>query len=479
VSADDGELRLPIKLDAASNGEFAPVALPAWCVTANRLARERTDANARRLGLPRRRFLLSACGAATTLLALGEACARAGRSGGAFELPPESAFEPALAEAMLGGSELIFDVQNHHVAPERPWRERSAFWDRTIRAFPFADCGLPDPIGCFSARQYVKEVFADSDTTMAVLSFVPEPDRDAAPLRIEEAAATRAIVDSMEGTGRLLIHGAVHPGFPGELERMEELAARWKVAAWKTYTQYGPGGRGYRLDDEKLGIPFLEKARALGVRVVCVHKGFPLPGMAYEHSLCDDVGRAAKLFPDLHFLVYHSGFETQTVEGPYDPARARSGTDSLVRALEQNGIAPGSNVYAELGSTWRYLMRDPTQAAHALGKLLRAAGEDNLLWGTDSIWYGSPQDQIQAFRTFQISEALRERHGYPELTPRLRAKIFGENALRPYGIAKDDALRRAAHARAKLPAEARDPGFETHGPRTRREFLRFLRESRC
>ena len=48
-------------------------------------------------------------------------------------------------------------------------------------------------------------------------------------------------------------------------------------------------------------------------------------------------------------------------------------------------------------------MRDPDSAAHAMGKLFKHVGEDNVLWGTDSIWYGSPQDQIQAFRTFQIS----------------------------------------------------------------------------
>ncbi len=46
----------------------------------------------------------------------------------------------------------------------------------------------------------------------------------------------------------------------------------------------------------------------------------------------------------------------------------------------------GANVYAELGSTWRFLMRDPDSAAHALGKLLLHLGEDNILWGTDSIW---------------------------------------------------------------------------------------------
>ena len=57
-----------------------------------------------------------------------------------------------------------------------------------------------------------------------------------------------------------------------------------------------------------------------------------------------------------------------------------------------------------------------------------------MLWGTDSIWYGSPQDQIQAFRTFQIAPQLRERFGYAEITPSLRAKIFGLNAARVYGL---------------------------------------------
>jgi uncharacterized protein len=56
-------------------------------------------------------------------------------------------------------------------------------------------------------------------------------------------------------------------------------------------------------------------------------------------------------------------------------------------------------------------MRDPEQAAHVLGKLLRHVGEDNVLWGTDCIFYGSPQDQIQAFRAFRISAEFQERYG--------------------------------------------------------------------
>ena len=102
-------------------------------------------------------------------------------------------------------------------------------------------------------------------------------------------------------------------------------------------------------------------------------------------------------------------------------------------------------------------------------------GEDNVLWGTDSIWYGSPQDQIQAFRTFQIADALAQRHGYPKLTPALRAKVFGRNALALYPV-PDDVLRhhlprdRVARERESY-LERPDPSFLTYGPKTRREFL--------
>jgi predicted TIM-barrel fold metal-dependent hydrolase len=192
------------------------------------------------------------------------------------------------------------------------------------------------------------------------------------------------------------------------------------------------GGQGILLDDE-VGIRFIEKARALGIRNIAVHKGLPFGPKSYEHSTCADVGRAAKRFPDVNFLIYHSGFVAEKKEGPYDPKRT-DGIDALVTSLQENNVKPGANVYAELGSTWRFLMRDPDSAAHALGKLFKACGEDNVLWGTDSIWYGSPQDQIQAFRTFQIAPELRAKHGYPEITPALRAKVFGLNAVKIYPV---------------------------------------------
>jgi hypothetical protein len=122
------------------------------------------------------------------------------------------------------------------------------------------------------------------------------------------------------------------------------------------------------------------------------------------------------------------------LSAPYDPAHATRGVDTLIKSVEANGIGRNANVYAELGSTWRFVMGDPTTAAHLLGKLLKYIGEDNVLWGTDSIWYGSPQDQIQVFRSFQIAPSLIEAHGYPELTPSLKRKVFGLNGARVYGI---------------------------------------------
>jgi predicted TIM-barrel fold metal-dependent hydrolase len=480
---DPDGLRLPIKLDSTSNGEFEPVPLSPVNRAANRLAREAATANARRAGLNRREFLISACGAASTLLAFNAANAAAGKTGGRYELPADAALDPELAAAALEGGEFIFDVQGHYVNPTGAWLEGLPADSRPLSFAPKTGCALATQPGarsylqCLGPEEFIKDVFLDSDTDMMVLSFVPSR-ADAEPLTIEEADATRRIIDEMEGSHRLLLHGRVNPNQDGDIARMDELAGRWGVSAWKTYTQWGPDGRGFYLSDEDTGIPFIEKARALGVKVICIHKGIPFGEQSYEHSQCRDIGVVAKAFPDVDFIVYHSGFVPGRAEGPYRARGEVDGIDTLVRSLLDNGVPPNSNVYAELGSTWRFLMRDPDQAAHGLGKLLRYVGEDNVLWGTDSIWYGSPQDQIQAFRSFQISEALQETHGYPSITPELRAKVFGLNATRPYRIDAAEASRRASndalerHRRAYR--ERPDPHFLTRGPRNRREFLNLL-----
>ena len=445
--------RLPIKLDSTSNGEFEPIPLTAHEKGMNALAQSWAGENAKRLGLERRAFMVSACGAASTLLAFNAANAAAGRSGGFYELEQVAALDPEVAFEQLGGREFVFDVQGHFVGQHGLGRS-----------------------GLGGAEKFIKDIFLDSDTDMMVLSFIPSR-REKELLTIQEADEVRRIVDQMEGTQRLLIHGRANPNQPGDLEGMDELAEVWGVSAWKCYTQWGPDGRGFFLHDD-IGLRMIEKARALGVKNICVHKGLPFGRKSYEHSLCGDIGVVAKMFPDVNFLVYHSGFIASEPEGPYDPARGE-GVDALIRSVEENGIARNANVYAELGSTWRRVMRDPDSAAHTLGKLLKHIGEQNLLYGSDCIWYGSPQDQIQGLRRFQISEAFQERYGYPKITPALRARIFGLNAMRPYEIDAEEVIQRARSDRIERQRadyrEDPDPHFLTYGPKTRREFLANLK----
>jgi len=478
---DPDGTRLPIKLDTTTNGEFAPVPLEPVHREARRRALEAATSHARRLRLSRRAFLVSACGAASTLLGMNAAYAGAGRRGGYYELDADAAVDLQLARSTLDSGEFIFDVQGHFVNPTGAWTQDLPPSAQPLLGFARnKSCAAASGPGreyltCLDSDAFIKDVFLDSDTDLVVLSFVPST-RKGEPLTIEEAAATARIVEKMQGTHRMLIHGRVNPNQAGDLDGMDLLAERYRIAAWKTYTQWGPDGKGFFLDDDA-GLALIEKARKLGIKNIAIHKGLPFGSQSYEHSTCVDVGRVAKRYPDVNFLIYHSGFVTAKAEGPYDEKRT-DGIDALCTSLRANGIKPGSNVYAELGSTWRFLMRDPDSAAHSLGKLLQFVGEDNVLWGTDSIWYGSPQDQIQAFRTFQIGDELAAKHGYPKITPSLRAKVFGRNALRVYKI-PDDVLRQHL-PRDKVAQDRRtyrehaDPSFLTHGPRTRREFLNLL-----
>lgn len=233
--------RLPIKLDTTSNGEFLPIPLDAIHHHANRLALENAAQNARRRGIDRRSFLVSACGAASTLLAFNSAYATGGERGGYFELNPEAAVDPELAAAGVGGNELIFDVQGHFVNPTGAWTEKLPEDARPLSRLPNASCEEGQGPGrayldCFNSEQFVQDVFMDSDTDLMVLSFVPSR-ADSEPLTIEEAAATAEIVERMQGSHRLLLHGRVNPNQPGDLDGMDELAEHWGVSAWKTYTQ--------------------------------------------------------------------------------------------------------------------------------------------------------------------------------------------------------------------------------------------------
>jgi uncharacterized protein len=439
VRWDDDDPGLPIKFGPCANDEYEPVPLSSVVREAVRRARIECDDNARRTGVSRRRFLLSACAAATTLLALDACTSEAakhsgkGKPGGHYRIPSEATTEPSVANDALGGHELIFDVQNHLLDYSLdPHSRDEAFFGAD---FPQARCGEADPHDCFSVEHFLEELFLKSDTSMAIVSSLPiRAEHSAESIEVRDKA--RRVAHTVCHDDRVLIQGEAHPTLSPAADAfaaMEQMVHRYPLAAWKVYT-HEPGPPWW-LDDHEAGLArvgeaFIRKAVELGIPRICVHKG--LVGGRYASPV--DIGPAARTHADVAFLVYHSGYDIGRDEGPYTEATAGAGVNRLITSMQRAGVGPNQNVYAELGTTWYRLFQAPDQAAHVLGKLLRYVGEDNVLWGTDSIWYGSPQDQIQALRGFEISTELQERYGYPPLTDARKAKIFGQNALRVYGV---------------------------------------------
>ena len=257
-------------------------------------------------------------------------------------------------------------------------------------------------------------MFVRSDTSMAILSALPTPGMTG--LDSDDMVYAIDVATRIGCNGRVLMHGGAYPHrgpIDAALAGMTEARDKYDIAAWKIYTMV-PTDAHFYFDDHdptrpQIGQRFIDHVREIGPPIICTHKGISsivgsTPGArgperhrarrrsATPTSPSSSTTRASSR------TAAASGRTTRTIPRP-------QGVDRLIRSLQQAGIEPNSNVYAELGGTWWFIMRDPTAAAHVLGKLLKYVGEERVVWGTDSIWFGTPQDQIQAMRTFQISEA--------------------------------------------------------------------------
>jgi hypothetical protein len=150
-------------------------------------------------------------------------------------------------------------------------------------------------------------------------------------------------------------------------------------------------------------------------------------------------------------------------------------------------------------------MGNTRDASHYLGKMIKYVGPRRVCWGTDSLWYGSPQPEIVGMRRFEFTERGKELYHLPyglegdvedpiRKAPRpartIRNAILGRNAARAYEIDPDDRRRRIdcddvseLRERGYLngdPGSLRESApLASHlapGPRTRREVLKALTE---
>jgi hypothetical protein len=489
----DGHAGLPIKWGPCSNGEFVPPPLSPLLQEVQRRSLETADVHARKLGLSRRQFLSTLSGAAVCLATL-TACANEEKkaatgtsttTGGIFSVPSTATIDTAEAAEYLAGDEFIMDVQTHFVDydPSVALGASQTFFGQQ---FPFASCEAgqeaSDGRVCFGMESYLDEMFLKSDTSLAVLSALPIPG-DRNPLSSDIMEETRQVALGLCQEERVLMHGGAFPhigSLDAALDAMTAAREQYDIAAWKIYTML-PQETAFYFDDHdpdkpQIGQAFIDHVREIGPKIICTHKG--LKDIVYSDEILSspiDIGPAAARNEDITFVVYHSGFEIGHEEGEYSDDVAGQGTNRLIKSLLDAGVEPNSNVYAELGGTWWLVMRDPEKAAHVLGKLLKYVGEDRVVWGTDSIWFGTPQDQIQALRTFEISEEFQERYGYPALTDELKAKIFGLTSAALYGV--DPAKVTCAFSRDELQGAREELALppRSYGPETMREFAQVLR----
>jgi len=431
---------LPVPTQVISNEEYLPIPQ----TSRQRLLEQEIVAGAERqagyLGMDRRRFLRTSCGMALAFAAMNTIFGRF------FRVDAAELFEPsAIAENRT--RVFIFDVQTHHVAlPGQAPNADQDFLKNLLSLRSRArqmNPALKDRearIEDLYLETYIKEVFLDSETDVVALSALPGASEDTDVLTPEVIYKSRSWINELTRSPRVISHGYFSPDLGQQnLEYMQAQMEKLKIDAWKGYTGVAraKGKQSWRLDDEKLSYPALEYSRKKGIKNICVHKGLPFPGDPQWWNPMD-VTRAAKDFSDLNFLVYHSGFKglqdaLPAAEDGFKKTTYIPWVSDICEWKKKNPQV--NNIYMELGSTFALMVStSPLLAAHVLGMIIQAFGADHVLWGTDSIWWGSPQWQIEALRRLEMPEQLSKQFGYAPLTTEVKRQIFGLNAARLYGV---------------------------------------------
>jgi predicted TIM-barrel fold metal-dependent hydrolase len=178
-----------------------------------------------------------------------------------------------------------------------------------------------------------------------------------------------------------------------------------------------------------------------------------------------DVGRAAKDWPKIRFIIYHGGYRFAG-GGKVEDAWAQFESTGRIEWVTDLADIPSrygvSNVYADVGQLFaQTTIAEPRVSAAMMGMLVRGLGADHVVWGTDAIWTGSPQWQIEALRRLEIPEDMQKQHGFKPLGAAdgpLKSLIFGESNARLYKYERRAAL--ATDRMAALRAEYEAAGGE-------------------
>ena len=495
--ADEAQaLDSPVPTQIVSNGEYFPMPQTLAQKRVEARIAELATVNAKRLGMSRRRFLASSAGMASAFVAMNEIYGRF------FDVDPLEMLGSAHAQGRLPAELFVFDDQLHMIretmsgplalralAQGEGDAAKAAGFERN----PFNAEGLPDEFGRpwaawnpalgqtpvtganFHLVKFVKDVYLDSQVSIAVLSNAPlglfEPPgggKPRIPRNVDESltamnltgfqtAAVRDWVNQIAGSTRLLAHGQIFPGREN-LGFMQQQIDQFHPDSWKGYNIAYTAKldndaqselKQWRLDDEKVAYPTFELIRANRMELkehpgffnICIHKGLaPAAPGTPEQGAPGDLPKVSRDWPEFNFIIYHACFGPRFFDaealGAIREGKLRNGVPDIRWLTEFAQIsAPLKNVYAEIGTTFAScVITFPTVCAHMLGQLLKYMGPERIVFGSDSLWYGAPQWQIEAFWRFQIPQDMAKKYGYPALNEKVKRQILGLNSARLYNV---------------------------------------------
>ena len=482
----------PIPTQMVSNGEYMPIGQTGKQKEVEARLKVLSEQAAKELGMSRRRFLATSGGFAASFLAMNQVF------GEFFDVRPiEMLVSEAYAHNGPPRDLFVFDDQTHIIRSSRQGPGNALrdiaqgnhngfnpndLPDELGRVnFPWnpALVGLPNLNENFHLAQYMKDVYLDSQVTVAIMTnnnsaAIPGEGGSRPPRNVEESEAfeiltaeqtmaTRDWVNKIAGSTRMLGHGQLYTGV-GNLWYIEKQIEQYRPDSWKGYNiaaaakvDFDPMSdmRRWTLDDPEVAYPTYElidryarkdHGRILkkhpGFMNLSIHKGLSTNAVGSQPTLGHpiDIPRAAADWPQFNFIIYHScikpAFWVLNALNEVNSGVQREGVPDISWVTEMAVLAaPYKNVYAEIGTTFAStVITFPTVCAHILGQLLKFMGEDRVVFGSDAVWYGSPQWQIEALWRFQIPEDMRRRYGYPKLTPAIKRKILGLNSARLYKL---------------------------------------------
>lgn len=471
----------PVPTQVVSNEEFIPRPQNKQQKQVESLIGEISEERSKKLGMNRRDYLRTSMGMAAAFLAANKVY------GNYWDVENDETLEAAATEEKFPkGEYFIFDVQTHFSSGmPLPFRKQ-------ISDMEFAKnmgFNLKNDAQAYSFTNFVKEMFFDSETTMIVISGVPGKEenrgKDGKILEGKERSPgllnilpswlmskRKHDINELAQSQRALAQGNCAPNhywdkknnkpdFTALFEQMEREVKKYGIDSWKWYCHFDPGrsGSGFRLDDEKVTYPAYEKSRELGLKTFSIHKGYAAQSRQlgnFAHP--GDVEKAAIDNPDLTFIIYHSAMKHAPNEPEFkDPKTFDPTTGDLVWHSDLMKIKQRhpemNNVFCEIGSAFgSSALVHPLMCQHFIGQNIKNYGVDHVLWGTDCLWWGSPQWVIDAFKRFQISDELCEHFGYKKVSKEDKAKIFGLNAAQIYKVdvnAKRNALPKDTLSRLK------------------------------